>query len=108
MFEINRGEKSEVVINDTFLNLLTYGSATPMLPQWRIQDLSKGADHGERAEREPKRGSVAEPPAESRGRAPGGGGGGGRPPSPPIAGSATVLPDGHYILLLWFTSVFQP
>jgi len=29
------------------------------LPQWRIQDLPKGggADHGERAEREPKRGS---------------------------------------------------
>ena len=33
----------------------------------------KGADHGERAEREPKQGSGAKPPAGSRGRAPGGG-----------------------------------
>jgi len=48
--------------------------------QWRIQDLPKGAaDHGERAEREPKRGSGAEPPAGSRGRAPGGGSGGEAP-----------------------------
>ena len=29
-------------------------------------------DHGEREEREPKRGSGEEPPAGSRGRAPGG------------------------------------
>jgi len=42
--------------------------------QWRIQDLPKGrGDHGERVEREPKRGSGADPPAGSR--APGGGGG---------------------------------
>ena len=52
-----------------------------------------GANHGERAEREPKRGSGggarcaslngglgAEPPAGSRGRAPGGGSGGRSPP----------------------------
>ena len=42
----------------------------------------EGADHGERAEREPKRGSgggPAEPPAGSRGRAPGGGQGGEAP-----------------------------
>ena len=38
-----------------------------------------GADHGERAEREPKRGLGAEPPAGSRGRAPGGGSGGEAP-----------------------------
>ena len=44
--------------------------------QWRIQDLPGETDHGERAEREPKRGSGAEPPAGSRGRAPGGGSGG--------------------------------
>ena len=34
-----------------------------------------GADHGERTEREPKRGSGAEPPAGSKGRAPGWGSG---------------------------------
>jgi len=46
-----------------------------MQVQWRIQDLPRGegADHGERAEREPKRGAGAEPPAGSKGRAPGGG-----------------------------------
>ena len=36
----------------------------------------RGADHGERVEREPKRGNGAEPPAGSRGRATGGGSGG--------------------------------
>jgi len=39
--------------------------------QWWIQDLPKvAADYGECAEREPKRGSGAEPPAGARGRAP--------------------------------------
>jgi len=49
--------------------------------QWRIQDLPKGggADHGEHAERDPKRGSGGGAPVGSRGRAPGGGPGGKAP-----------------------------
>ena len=39
--------------------------------QWRIQDLPKwGADHGERAEREPKRGSGGEAPSGVQGQTP--------------------------------------
>ena len=37
----------------------------------RIQDLPKGGDHGERAERETIRRSEAEPSTGSRGKAPG-------------------------------------
>jgi len=39
----------------------------------------RGADHGERVEREPKRGLGTEPPAGARGSAPGGGSGGQSP-----------------------------
>jgi len=50
---------------------LPFLEKNPMV-QWRIPYLPRG-DHGERAEREPKRGLGAEPPAGSRCRAPGGG-----------------------------------
>ena len=42
------------------------------LMQWRIQDLPKGrgTDHGERAEREPKRGSGGGAPSGVQGQCP--------------------------------------
>ena len=38
------------------------------LKQWRIQDLPKRGDHGERAEREPKRGSGGSVPSGVQGQ----------------------------------------
>jgi len=44
--------------------------ALPVPEQWRIQDLPRGGDHGESAEREPKRGPGGGAPSGVQGQSP--------------------------------------